>query len=115
MTEAPLGNQAAPAALRRGEAHWREDLLAYDLLPEELRLAIQEAPFEAVAIGVLLAYRANLGRFGSPFMALAATAGEFSRFMDSALLSVRQIRAAHDNSVLGSLPVQRLGELHEQR
>ena len=89
VVEAAVGNQAAPSALRRGDAGWREDLLAYDLLPEELRLAVQDAPFEADALGVLLAYRANLHRFGSPLMALAATAGDFSRFMDQALDAAR--------------------------
>ncbi len=56
VVEAAVGNQAAPSALRRGDAGWREDLLAYDLLPEELRLAVQDTPFEADALGVLLAW-----------------------------------------------------------
>ena len=98
MDPSVIGNQVAPAALKRGETGWREDLLAYDLLPEDLRLMIQDAPFEVDAMGVLLAYCTNARRYGSQLMALAATAGELRRFMDRALDAARDESGTHIDS-----------------
>ena len=84
MTKAVLGNQAGPASMPRGETAWREDLVAYDALPAELRRLLQETPFEVDAAAVLTGYRQLQNRYGSELMAIAMTAAEIDAFMEDA-------------------------------
>jgi len=84
VTQPILGNQAAPADVPRGETCWREDLIAYDALPAELRLLLQETPFEVDAAAVLKGYRQLQNRYGSELMAIAITAAEIQAFMRDA-------------------------------
>jgi hypothetical protein len=85
MTASVIGNQAAPAGARRGRATWRDDLLAYDALPFELRLQLQTTPFEMDAAAVLMGYRQLRAHHGSELMAIAMTAGQIDQFMQEIL------------------------------
>lgn len=85
-------NQSAPAGVGRGGASWREDLAAYDALPPELRLAVQEAPFEMDAVGVSRALTLHAYRFGSQAMAIAMVGAEIGRFTARALEAAERER-----------------------
>lgn len=89
---AERANQAGPAGVARGCAGWREDLAAYDVLPEELRRAVQAAPFEMDAVGLLAGLMAAERHYGSRPRAVQAMVAQVGRFTAATLDTARAER-----------------------